>query len=89
MKPSPFFTPARVGAAALLVLAAGFLQAAGGFQEPGQEWQPDQVLEADFHHLGDDVLGPDHKWKEAPREPEGSRLDIEFESHANESRGKK
>src|SRR5688572_25393282 len=62
------------------ILLAGLalgLAAAAAFQgEP----RPGRVLDAKLHHLGDTAT-PD--WSEASREPEGTRLDVRFDSRAN------
>ena len=41
---------------------------------------PVRVLDAGSHHLGDDVTP---EWPEAGQQPEGTRLDIDFEGRAN------
>ena len=45
-----------------------------------QEKRAGRVLDAQLHHLGNDAT-PD--WKDAPKDPEGTRLDVRFESAAN------
>ncbi len=46
------------------------------------ELPPGRVLDAGFHHLGDNVV---KNWPEAPAEPAGFNLDIEFEAEANDT----
>ena len=46
----------------------------------GLQERPGRMLDAKLHHLGNDAT-PD--WKEAAREPEGTRLDVRFTSRAN------
>jgi hypothetical protein len=61
-----------------LVLAVGALGllAAASLQDP----RPGRVLDARLHHLGNDRTP---EWTEAPADPEGQRLDIDFESRTH------
>ncbi|MCY3001547.1 MAG: CehA/McbA family metallohydrolase [Planctomycetota bacterium] len=58
-----------------LVLAVGALGllAAASLQDT----RPGRVLDAKLHHLGDDRTP---EWSEAPADPEGRRLDLDFEA---------
>ena len=42
--------------------------------------KPGRWLDSGYHHLGNDVV---KDWPEAAQEPEGKRLDVEFEATAN------
>jgi hypothetical protein len=61
-----------------LVLAVGALGliAAASLQDP----RPGRVLDAKLHHLGDNRTP---EWTEASAEPEGQRLDVDFEARTH------
>ena len=61
----------------ILALAAVSL---GSVAWVGRQDPAGRVLDPGFHHLGND---PTPDWKEAARDPEGTRLDVRFESRAN------
>jgi len=65
---------ARIG----LALAFGALAAAGW--NLARQQHTERVLDSHLHHLGNDAT-PD--WKEAPVQPEGTRLDLRVRSGAN------
>ena len=67
MKPLPAFL------SILAVVASANTSAA--------ELPPGRVVDAAFHHLGDNVV---KNWPEAPAEPGGFNLDIRFEAKANQ-----
>lgn len=60
---------------ALTVGAVGLLAAASL-----QDTRPGRVLDAKLHHLGDDRTP---EWSEASAEPEGRRLDVDFEARTH------
>src|SRR5687767_10732718 len=47
-----------------------------------KELEGGRVIHEKFHHLGDDIIG---YWPEVPAEPEGTRLDVKFDSPENSS----
>lgn len=62
-----------------LVVGTGLVLALATAQ--GDE-RPGRSIDSAHHHLGDDVT---RDWPEAPETPEGTRLDVRFESRANAS----
>ncbi|MBM3990464.1 MAG: hypothetical protein FJ298_05575 [Planctomycetes bacterium] len=60
----------------LLAVAAALLPALTSAQQA----RPGRVLDATLHHLGND---PTPDWPEAPTEPEGTTLEVRFESAPN------
>ncbi|MFM7297446.1 MAG: CehA/McbA family metallohydrolase [Planctomycetota bacterium] len=61
----------------LLFVAAATL---GPAPQAAPQERPGRVLDAALHHLGND---PTPEWPEAPLQPEGTKLEVRFESAAN------
>ena len=60
-----------------LLLSSCFVLLAAAWTPGRPQEEPDLVIDATFHHLGNDLTP---EWPEAPAEPEGARLELRFES---------